>query len=146
MTKDDWERLETIVDRAATAAAERVWRTKLNISTTPGSPQYLAEAGDVLRHVPGEHGRTRQVTREIKDAIAALDAAGAGGGPSVTAILDGMAERLKAEPRPDRGRQGGRRARRDQRTARADLEGEPRRVPDHPEIRPPGRRGPRRRR
>lgn len=76
----DWKRLETLIDKAATTAAERVWKTRFNIEFGKGAdgkpnPPYLAEAGSILAHVPSEHGGQSAALAEVKAAVAELDAA-----------------------------------------------------------------------
>ena len=65
LTDADKQWLAAQIDRAATAAAERVWKTTWNINFEPGSQPYLAEAGSILAHVPGEHARTVEGLDEV---------------------------------------------------------------------------------
>ncbi|MBB4755292.1 hypothetical protein [Actinoplanes lobatus] len=87
LTEADKKWLAAQIDKAATTAAERVWKTKWNINFEPGSTPYLAEAGNILAHVPGEHTR-------IEQAVAGID--GSSGGASADAVADELAERLQA--------------------------------------------------
>ena len=49
------KRLTSQLDAAATAAAERVWRKKLNINIGRGTTPNLQEAGSILRYTSDEH-------------------------------------------------------------------------------------------
>ncbi len=59
LTEADKKWLSDKIDRAATAAAERVWSTKRNIERAPGRPIYLAEMGAIVANIPAEHGTIR---------------------------------------------------------------------------------------
>lgn len=69
LTDADKKWLAAQIDKAATSAAERVWKTKWNINFEPGSKPYLAEAGSILAHVPSEHGRAADVLAEINTKL-----------------------------------------------------------------------------
>ena len=55
LTDADKKWLADRIDAAATAAAERVWKKKLNIAVAPGAKPNLQEAGSILRYVSSEH-------------------------------------------------------------------------------------------
>lgn len=57
LTEADKKWLAAQIDKAATAAAERVWKTKFDIDFVPGAQPYIAEAGSILAHIPSEHTR-----------------------------------------------------------------------------------------
>jgi hypothetical protein len=76
LTDADKQWLAAQIDRAATSAAERVWRTKWNINFEPGSEPYLAEAGSILAHVPGEHARIEAIAGELQTDVEKLLAEG----------------------------------------------------------------------
>lgn len=76
LTEADKKWLADQIDKAATAAAERVWKTKWNINFGEGEKPYLAEAGSILAHVPGEHARTETAIAGVADAVDELPAAG----------------------------------------------------------------------
>ncbi|WP_430789611.1 hypothetical protein [Actinoplanes sp. G11-F43] len=65
LTDADKKWLAAQIDKAATNAAERVWKTKWNINFEAGSKPYMAEAGSILAHVPSEHGRAAELLDEI---------------------------------------------------------------------------------
>ncbi|MDR6322899.1 hypothetical protein [Actinoplanes couchii] len=69
LTEADKKWLTTQIDKAATSAAERVWKTKWNINFEPGSKPYMAEAGSILAHVPSEHGLAAEVLAEINTKV-----------------------------------------------------------------------------
>jgi hypothetical protein len=60
LTEADKKWLAAQIDKAATAAAERVWKTRWNINFEPGSTPYMAEAGSIIAHIPGEHARIEE--------------------------------------------------------------------------------------
>lgn len=66
LTEADKKWIAAQMDKAATAAAERVWATKWDIGKAAGTATHIAEAGSILAHVPGEHTR-------IEKALAAAD-------------------------------------------------------------------------
>ncbi|GAA0431847.1 hypothetical protein Aca07nite_18730 [Actinoplanes capillaceus] len=72
LTEADKKWLAAQIDKAATTAAERVWKTKWNINFEPGSTPYMAEAGNILAHVPGEHARGEALLNEIKTDVEKL--------------------------------------------------------------------------
>ncbi|MEV0900418.1 hypothetical protein [Actinoplanes sp. NPDC049802] len=72
LTDADKKWLAAQIDKAATTAAERVWKTKWNINFEPGGKPYLAEAGSILAHVPSEHGRSEALLNEIKTDVEKL--------------------------------------------------------------------------
>lgn len=57
LTEADKKWLAAQIDKAATAAAERVWATKWDIGAAAGTAPHVATAGSILAHVPGEHTR-----------------------------------------------------------------------------------------
>ncbi len=64
LTEADKKWLTAQIDKAATTAAERVWKTKFDIDFTSG-PAYVAEAGSILAHIPSEHTRLEKaLTKE----------------------------------------------------------------------------------
>lgn len=65
LTEADKKWLATQIDKAATTAAERVWKTKWNINFEPGTTPYIAEAGSILAHVPGEHARQETMLKAL---------------------------------------------------------------------------------
>ncbi|MFC4072515.1 hypothetical protein [Actinoplanes subglobosus] len=69
LTDADKKWLAAQIDKAATSAAERVWKTKWNINFEPGTTPYMAEAGSILAHVPGEHSRTEAALAEIDGKV-----------------------------------------------------------------------------
>lgn len=69
LTEDDKKWLAAQIDKAATAAAERVWKTRWNINFEPGSPPYMAEAGSIIAHIPGEHARAATDLTEIDGKV-----------------------------------------------------------------------------
>jgi hypothetical protein len=69
LTEADKKWLAAQIDKAATSAAERVWKTKWNINFEPGATPYVAEAGSILAHVPGEHARTEAALAEIDGKV-----------------------------------------------------------------------------
>jgi hypothetical protein len=69
LTDADKKWLAAQIDKAATSAAERVWKTKWNINFAPGTTPYVAEAGSILAHVPGEHARAEQALAEIDGKV-----------------------------------------------------------------------------
>ncbi|GAA4963350.1 hypothetical protein [Actinoplanes utahensis] len=69
LTDADKKWLAAQIDRAATSAAERVWKTKWNINFAPGAKPYVAEAGSIVAHVPGEHTRTEEMVAEINTKV-----------------------------------------------------------------------------
>jgi hypothetical protein len=76
LTDDDKKWLAAQIDKAATSAAERVWKTKWNINFEPGSTPYVAEAGSILAHIPGEHARTEKAIAGVAEAVDELPATG----------------------------------------------------------------------
>jgi hypothetical protein len=72
LTDADKKWLAAEIDKAATAAAERVWKVQRNIGG-PG-PAYLAPLGDVLANMPFEHGAMGQKLDQVAKAIGELDA------------------------------------------------------------------------
>ncbi|MEU4163147.1 hypothetical protein [Actinoplanes sp. NPDC026670] len=69
LTEADKKWLAAQIDKAATSAAERVWKTKWNINFEPGTAPYVAEAGSILAHVPGEHARAEAALAEIDGKV-----------------------------------------------------------------------------
>jgi hypothetical protein len=69
LTDADKKWLAAQIDKAATSAAERVWKTKWNINFEPGTVPYVAEAGSILAHVPGEHARAEAALAEIDGKV-----------------------------------------------------------------------------
>lgn len=67
LTDADKKWLSAQIDKAATTAAERVWKTKWNINFEPGSTPYIADAGSILAHVPGEHSRIEAALAETPE-------------------------------------------------------------------------------
>jgi hypothetical protein len=67
LTEADKKWLSAQIDKAATAAAERVWKTKFDIDYTSGT--YIAEAGSILAHIPSEHTRQENLLESIKEAM-----------------------------------------------------------------------------
>jgi hypothetical protein len=65
LTDADKKWLAAQIDAAATKAAERVWKTKLNIAVQSGAKPSLQEAGSILRYTSSEHHR-------IEDGVQAL--------------------------------------------------------------------------
>lgn len=57
--------LKDTIDAAATAAAKRVWDTRLDIETGP-EKVYMASAGSILAHIPGEHTRIENAVSQKK--------------------------------------------------------------------------------
>jgi hypothetical protein len=53
------------IDKAATTAAERVWKTKRDIGKAAGTAPHVAELGDVVAHLPGEHTRIEKALAEL---------------------------------------------------------------------------------
>lgn len=76
LTDADKEWLSKKIDAAATAAAERVWKQKLNIAVQPGAAPNLQEAGSILRYTSSEHHR-------IEDKVEAV-------GADVEKVLEGQ--------------------------------------------------------
>jgi hypothetical protein len=72
LTKDDRDWLAAKIDAAATAAAERVWATKLNVHVKPGEAPSLQPAGSILRYLSPEGAEGRELTVGVGDGIAAL--------------------------------------------------------------------------
>jgi hypothetical protein len=66
LTEADKKWLAAQIDAAATNAAERVWKKKLNIRVGKGEAPNLQEAGSILRYTSSEHGR-------IEDIVTAID-------------------------------------------------------------------------
>jgi hypothetical protein len=75
LTEDDKKWLAAEIDKAATRAAERVWASRFDIETGPDKT-YMATAGSILLHIPGEHARTEKAIAEVATAVAELDGAG----------------------------------------------------------------------
>lgn len=69
LTEADKKWLAAQIDTAATAAADRVWKTKWNINFGPGEKPYVAEAGSILAHIPGEHARQETALAGITKAV-----------------------------------------------------------------------------
>lgn len=69
LTNADKEWLADQIDRAATAAAERVWSTQRDINRVEGKPPYLARLGDVVASIPHEHGSQSTAIGEIRSAL-----------------------------------------------------------------------------
>lgn len=70
LTDADKKWIAAQLDKAATAAAERVWKTTRDIGKAAGTGSHVAELGDVVAHIPGEHTR-------IEKALISPDAPGA---------------------------------------------------------------------
>ncbi|MEU4694864.1 hypothetical protein [Actinoplanes sp. NPDC023714] len=64
LTDADKKWLSAQIDAAATKAAERVWKTKLNIAVQPGAKPSLQEAGSILRYTSSEH---HNILDEVED-------------------------------------------------------------------------------
>lgn len=84
LTEADKKWLAAQIDKAATSAAERVWKTKWNINFEPGTVPYVAEAGSILAHVPGEHARAEAALAGIAKAVDELDGGTVSGTLTVT--------------------------------------------------------------
>jgi hypothetical protein len=67
LTDADKKWLAAQIDAAATNAAERVWKKKLNVAVSSGATPSLQEAGSILRYTSSEHHR-------IEDKVEALSA------------------------------------------------------------------------
>lgn len=72
LSEDDKRWLVAEIDKAATKAADRVWKTKFDIETAPDKVN-MAEAGSILLHIPAEHTRVEQAVAGIAAAVAELD-------------------------------------------------------------------------
>jgi hypothetical protein len=74
LTDADKKWLSAQIDAAATKAAERVWKTKLNVNVQPGTTPSLQEAGSILRYTSSEHHRIEEkveaLTVEVEKALA----------------------------------------------------------------------------
>lgn len=57
LTEADKKWIAAQLDKAASAAAERVWKTTRDIGKAAGTGSHVAELGDVVAHIPGEHTR-----------------------------------------------------------------------------------------
>ncbi len=66
LTDADKKWLAAQIDKAASAAAERVWKTKFDIDFKPGGT-YIAEAGSILAHIPSEHTTQTELLESIKE-------------------------------------------------------------------------------
>jgi hypothetical protein len=76
LTDADKRWLESTIDKAATTAAERVWKKKLNVNVGKGQAPSMQEAGSIHRYGSSEHHRaidaaeeTLKVVNEIKAAL-----------------------------------------------------------------------------
>ncbi|MFC7535011.1 hypothetical protein [Actinoplanes sp. GCM10030250] len=74
LTDADKTWLSAQIDAAATRAAERVWKQKLNIAVQPGAAPNLQEAGSILRYTSSEHYRIESkvddLSTEVEKALA----------------------------------------------------------------------------
>jgi hypothetical protein len=75
LTDADKKWLAAQIDAAATNAAERVWKKKLNIAVAPGQKANMQEAGSILRYTSSEHhrieGEVESLRAEIQGALTA---------------------------------------------------------------------------
>jgi hypothetical protein len=69
LTQSDKDWLADRIDRAATAAAQRVWDTERDINRVQGKPPYMAKLGNVLAGVPHEHGSQSSAIADVRTAL-----------------------------------------------------------------------------
>ncbi|BAL86491.1 hypothetical protein AMIS_12710 [Actinoplanes missouriensis 431] len=69
LTDADKKWLSAQIDAAATKAAERVWKTRLNIAVQSGAKPNLQEAGSILRYTPSEHHRIEDEVESLRTEV-----------------------------------------------------------------------------
>jgi type VI protein secretion system component Hcp len=74
LTDDDKKWLAAKIDASATAAAERVWATKLNVHVKAGEAPSMQPAGSILRYLSPEGAEERELIVGVGDGIAAVAA------------------------------------------------------------------------
>jgi hypothetical protein len=69
LTDADKKWLSAQIDAAATKAAERVWKTKLNVAVQSGAKPSLQEAGSILRYTSSEHHRIEDEVQALRTEV-----------------------------------------------------------------------------
>ncbi|WP_229072262.1 hypothetical protein [Actinoplanes sp. DH11] len=69
LTDADKKWLSAQIDAAATRAAERVWKTRLNIAVQSGAKPSLQEAGSILRYTSSEHHRIEDELQSLRTEV-----------------------------------------------------------------------------
>ena len=69
LTDADKKWLSAQIDAAATRAAERVWKQRLNIAVQAGAKPSLQEAGSILRYTSSEHHRIEAEVESLRTEV-----------------------------------------------------------------------------
>lgn len=69
LTEADKKWIRDEIKAGVKEAVATVWKTTRDIGAAAGTRTHIAELGDVLAHVPGEHTRMETLLKEIKAAI-----------------------------------------------------------------------------